>query len=55
MVRSAELKDSLPSDYLRSQRSQAIAYSNGAYTSIGKLGLYDRVIEELEGFIPTKM
>lgn len=48
MVKSAELQDSLLSACLGSQRSRAIAYSYGAYTNVGKLGAYDRVIEELE-------
>ncbi|KAJ5943995.1 hypothetical protein N7516_004163 [Penicillium verrucosum] len=48
MVKSAELQDSLLSACLSSKRNQAIAYSYGAYTSVGKLGLYDRVIMELE-------
>lgn len=48
MVKSAELQDSLLSACLSSKRNQAIAYSYGAYTSVGKLGFYDRVIMELE-------
>ncbi|CAG8076065.1 unnamed protein product [Penicillium salamii] len=48
MVKSAELKDSLLSACLSSDRNQAIAYSYGAYTSVGKLGVYDRVMIELE-------
>lgn len=48
MVKSAELQDSLLSACLSSKRNQAIAYSYGAYTSVGKLGLYDRVTMELE-------
>ncbi|KAK3997965.1 hypothetical protein QBC44DRAFT_376395 [Cladorrhinum sp. PSN332] len=46
MVKSAELKDGLLSTYLGSKRSQALAYAYGAFTSIGKLGFYDRVMEE---------
>lgn len=48
MVKLAELQDSLLSACLSSKRNQAIAYSYGAYTSVGKLGFYDRVITELE-------
>jgi hypothetical protein len=48
MVKLAEHEDSLLSTCLSSKRSQAIAYSYGAYTSIGKLGFYDRVMKELE-------
>jgi hypothetical protein len=48
MVKSAELEDNLLSSCLSSKRSQAISYLYGAYTSVGKLGTYDRVIEELE-------
>ncbi|KAJ6091556.1 hypothetical protein N7467_003525, partial [Penicillium canescens] len=48
MVRLAELKDSLLSACLSSKRSQTIAYVYGTYTSFGKLGFYDRVVEELE-------
>ena len=48
MVKSAELEDNLLSTCLGSNRSQALAYAYGAFTSIGKLGFYDRVIEELE-------
>jgi hypothetical protein len=48
MVRSAELEDNLLSTCLGSKRSQALAYAYGAFTSIGKLGLYDGVVEELE-------
>lgn len=48
MVKSAELQDSLLSACLSSKRSQSIAYSYGAYTRFGKLGAYDRVIEEIE-------
>ncbi|KAJ5114027.1 hypothetical protein N7456_002561, partial [Penicillium angulare] len=55
MVRSVEQEratsmghaDYLLSDCLGSSRSQAIAYSYGAYTCIGKLGFYDRVVKEL--------
>ncbi|KAJ5562903.1 hypothetical protein N7461_001664 [Penicillium sp. DV-2018c] len=50
MVKSVEDQDSLLSACLSSKRSCAIAYSYGAYTSVGKLGTYDRVIEELQGF-----
>lgn len=48
MVRSAEIGDNLLSTCLGSNRSQALAYAYGAFTSIGKLGFYDRVVEELE-------
>jgi len=48
MVKSAELKDKLLSTCLSSNRSQALAYAYGAFTSIGKLGFYDRVIDEIE-------
>ncbi|KAJ5145996.1 uncharacterized protein N7515_000560 [Penicillium bovifimosum] len=48
MVKSAELQDSLLSACLSSKRNQAIAYCYGAYTSVGKLGLYDQVILEIE-------
>jgi hypothetical protein len=54
MVKSVELQDSLLSTCLSSKRSQAIAYSYGAYTCIGKLGFYDRVIEELESMCERK-
>ncbi|KAJ5194458.1 hypothetical protein N7491_001796 [Penicillium cf. griseofulvum] len=47
MVKSTEHKDSMLSDCLACKRSQAIAYLYGAYTSVGKLGYYDRVMEEL--------
>ncbi|KAL4935705.1 hypothetical protein BDV06DRAFT_234005 [Aspergillus oleicola] len=39
MVKSAELNDSLLSACLSSERTQAIAYSYGAYTNVGKLDL----------------
>ncbi|KAK4140282.1 uncharacterized protein C8A04DRAFT_40069 [Dichotomopilus funicola] len=48
MVRSAELEDHLLSTCLGSNRSQALAYAYGAFTSTGKLGFYDRVVEEVE-------
>jgi hypothetical protein len=48
MVKSAELQDKLLSTCLSSSRSQALAYAYGAFTGVGKLGFYDRVIEELE-------
>jgi hypothetical protein len=48
MVRSAELEDNLLTTCLSSNRSQALAYAYGAFTSIGKLGFYNRVIEEVE-------
>ena len=48
MVKSAERGDNLLSTCLASKRSQALAYAYGAFTSIGKLGFYDRVVEELE-------
>ena len=48
MVKSAERGDNLLSTCLGSKRSQALAYTYGAFTSIGKLGFYDRVVEELE-------
>ena len=47
MVKGAERGDNLLSTCLGSQRSQALAYAYGAFTSIGKLGFYDRVVEEL--------
>jgi hypothetical protein len=48
MVKSAEDQDNLLSTCLGSSRSQALAYAYGAFTSVGKLGFYDRVIEEIE-------
>lgn len=48
MVKSAELSDSLLSTCLSSKRAQALAYSYGAYSFIGKLGLYDQVVSFLE-------
>lgn len=48
IVRSAELEDNLLSTCLSSNRSQALAYAYGAFTSIGKVGFYDRVMEEVE-------
>ncbi|KAJ4297255.1 hypothetical protein N0V88_004173 [Collariella sp. IMI 366227] len=48
MVKAAGLEDNLLSTCLSSNRSQALAYAYGAFTSIGKLGFYDRVVEELE-------
>ncbi|KAJ0161031.1 hypothetical protein CTA2_6906 [Colletotrichum tanaceti] len=51
MVKSAERDgggDDLLSAHLGSDRSQALAYSYGAFTSTGKLGFYDRVVEEME-------
>ena len=53
MVKSAELSDSLLSTCLlstclSSKRAQALAYSYGAYSFIGKLGLYDQVVVFLE-------
>jgi len=48
MVRSAELEDHVLSTCLSSKRSQALAYAYGSFTSIRKLGFYDRVIEEPE-------
>ncbi|KAK3896563.1 hypothetical protein C8A05DRAFT_48433 [Staphylotrichum tortipilum] len=33
---------------LGNSRCQALAYAYGAYMSVGKLGFYDRVVEELE-------
>ncbi|KXG46864.1 Aminoglycoside phosphotransferase [Penicillium griseofulvum] len=48
MVKSAELSDSLLSKCLGSKRAQAIAYSYGAYTCVGKLGFYDRVMRFLK-------
>jgi hypothetical protein len=47
MVKSNEHKDSLLSACLGCKRSQAIAYLYEAYSSIGKLGFYDRVMDEL--------
>ena len=54
MVKSVERQDSLLSACLSSKRSQAIAYSYGAYTCVGKLGAYDRVIEDLQGICERK-
>lgn len=48
MVKSAEREDKMLSTSLGGDRSQALAYAYGAYTSIGKLGFYDRVVEQLE-------
>ncbi len=48
LVKSAERGDNLFSTCLGSKRSQALAYTYGAFTSIGKLGFYDRVLEELD-------
>ncbi|KAH6628524.1 hypothetical protein F5144DRAFT_631650 [Chaetomium tenue] len=48
MVESVERGDKMLSTCLGSDRSQALAYAYGAYTSIGKLGFYDRVVEQLE-------
>lgn len=48
MVKSAEQEDVMLSACLGNKRSQALGYSYGAFTSIGKLGFYDRVIEEME-------
>ncbi|KAH6634628.1 hypothetical protein B0J18DRAFT_471501 [Chaetomium sp. MPI-SDFR-AT-0129] len=48
MVRSAELEDHVLSTCLGSNRSQALAYAYGAFTSTGKLGFYDRVVQEVE-------
>jgi hypothetical protein len=48
MVKLVELQDSVLSACLSSKRNQAIAYSYGAYTSVGKLGFYYRVMIELE-------
>lgn len=47
MVKAAEDENDLPS-CLSSSRCQTLAYGYGAYTSIGKLGFYDRVIKEVE-------
>lgn len=47
MVRSIEHTDSLLSTCLSSKRIQVIAYSYGAYASVGKFGFYDRVMKEL--------
>ncbi|KAJ5809000.1 hypothetical protein N7474_010269 [Penicillium riverlandense] len=47
-LKSAERQESLLSACLSSKRSQAIGYSYRAYTSVGKSGAYDRVIEEIE-------
>ncbi|KAG8161283.1 hypothetical protein KVR01_009547 [Diaporthe batatas] len=47
MAEMAEGEDSLLSNSLGSNLSQTLAYSYGAYTSIGKLGFYDRVVAEL--------
>ncbi|WQF83293.1 Putative aminoglycoside phosphotransferase, protein kinase-like domain superfamily [Colletotrichum destructivum] len=51
MFKSAERDgggDDLLSAHLSSDRSQALAYLYGAFTSTGKLGFYDRVMEEME-------
>ncbi|KAJ5145900.1 uncharacterized protein N7515_000464 [Penicillium bovifimosum] len=48
LAESEESQDSLLSSCLSSKRSQAIAYCYGAYSCVGKLGFYDRVIKELE-------
>ena len=48
MVRLAEKDDHLLSTHLGSEKSQALAYCYGAFTSIGKLGFYNKVIEEIE-------
>jgi hypothetical protein len=48
MGRAAEVRDNLLSTCLGSHRTQAVAYAYGAFTSIGKLGFYGKVIEELE-------
>jgi hypothetical protein len=54
MVRSAEVGDNLLSTCLGSNRSQALAYAYGAFTSIGKLGFYDKVIRRVgEGELET--
>ncbi|KAF6812818.1 hypothetical protein CSOJ01_04974 [Colletotrichum sojae] len=47
MVREAEGDDALLSTALGSSLNQALAYTFGAFFSIGKLGLYDRVAAEL--------
>ena len=52
MVRSVEyacaMGDHLLSACLGSKRMQTIAYSYWAYTDVGKMGFYDRVIKEIE-------
>ena len=49
MVKEAEQGgDDLLSECLSSRRNQALAYVYGVYTNVGKLGFYDRVVEELE-------
>ena len=48
MVESVEGEDKMLSTCLGSGRIQALAYAYGAYTSIGKLGFYDGVVEQLE-------
>lgn len=48
MVRAAEGEDKMLSWCLGSSRCQTLAYTYGAYQSVGKLGFYDRVIEEIE-------
>lgn len=48
MVRSEEFEDNMLSAYLGSKRCQTLAYTYGAYTSIGKMGFCSKVIEELE-------
>ncbi|KAK5788373.1 hypothetical protein VI817_009331 [Penicillium citrinum] len=47
MVKSLEHADNLLSTGLSSKRMQTTAYAYRAYTCTGKLGTYDRVIEEL--------
>lgn len=48
MVREAEGDDGLLSTTLGSSLNQALAYTYGAFVSIGKLGFYDRVAAELK-------
>ncbi|KAK3298367.1 kinase-like domain-containing protein [Chaetomium fimeti] len=47
MVKLVEREDKMLSTCLGSDRSQTLAYAYGAYTSTGKLGFYDRVVEQL--------
>lgn len=51
MVKLVEVEDNLLSTSLGSTRSRTLSYAYGAFTSIGKLGFYDRVIEELETLV----
>lgn len=48
IVKAAEDEDDLLSSCLSSSRCQTLADAYGAYSSIRKVGFYDRVIKELE-------